>query len=191
MLLAAGLGLRSGSASCRATCSPISRPRSSTSSCRTPAMGAEELETGHRHSDGGRRSAGLPDVRRMRSTSQLGRRPDHRRVRARRRLLPVAAVRRRARRAGGIAAAARYRRAVAVEPDRPPQRDLRVHAGGGAGRRGPDDAARPRRVRGEEPPARRARGRGRRAARGATSASSRSSSIPIAHGGARASRSTR
>ena len=60
---------------------------------------------------------------------------------------------------------ARHRRAAALEPDRAPQRDLRVHARGGAGRGRPDDAARPRRVRGAEPPARGARRRRRRAAR--------------------------
>ena len=92
------------------------------------------------------------------------RRAGHDRVRARRRLLR-ASRQFVAERVAQVAAAAGHRRAAAVEPDRPAQRDLRVHARGRAGRRRPDDAARPRRVRGQEPPARRARRRRRRAAR--------------------------
>ncbi len=67
---------------------------------------------------------------------------------------------------GRAAAASGHRRAAPVEPHRPPQRDSRVHARSRAGCGRPDDAARPRRVRGEEPPARGAgRGRGRAARR--------------------------
>ena len=125
---------RCGCRTCGATCSPTSPRRSSTSSCRTPAMGAEELETGiaipmEVGARGPARRAPHPlDV-------AARRRAGHGRVRARRRLLPLAPVRRRARRAGRGAAAAGHRPAAALEPDRPAERDLRVHAR--SGRRAP------------------------------------------------------
>ena len=128
------------------------------------AMGAEELETGVAIPLEAA-LAGLPDVRRIRSTSQLGVaqvtvefEPDADYYRCRQFV------------AERVAAAAPELppgtdAAAPVEPHRPAQRDLRVHARGGAGRGGPDDAARPGRVRGEEPAARGA-GRGRRRAAG-------------------------
>ena len=115
---------------------------------------------GHRHTHGGR--AQRPARRAAHPVHLAARRgPDHGRVRFRGRLQPVAPVRRRARRPGRRADAARDRRAAPVEPHRPPERDLRVHAGGRGGHGRPDDAPRPRRVRGQEPPPRRPRGRGR------------------------------
>ena len=62
---------RSGCRTCGATCSPTSPRPSSTSSRRTPAMGAEELETAIAIPLEVE-LAGLPDVRRIRSNSQLG-----------------------------------------------------------------------------------------------------------------------
>ena len=127
-------------------------------------MGAEELETAIAIPLEVA-LAGLPDVRRVRSNSQLGVaqvtiefEPDADYYRSRQFVAERVAQ-------AGAAAAAGHRPAADLEPHRAPERDLRVHARSRAGRRRPDDAARPRRVRGEEPPARRARRRGRRAAR--------------------------
>ena len=147
------------------------------------AMGAEELETGSRHPDrvGARRAAG-------RAAHPLDvaarRRPGDHRVRARRRLLPRAPARRRARRAGRAAAAAGHGRAAAVEPHRPAQRDLRVHARGRSRRRRPDDAARPRGVRGARTGCSPCPASPRSSGSAATCASSRCSSTRP-HGGAR------
>ena len=62
---------RSGSRTCGATCSRICPRRSSTSSCRTRRWDAEELETAIAIPLEVA-LAGLPDVRRVRSNSQLG-----------------------------------------------------------------------------------------------------------------------
>ena len=97
-----------------------------------PAMGAEELETGIAVPHGGRRSPACPHVRRIRSSSQLGVcqvtiefEPDADYYRARQ-LVAERVAQATPQLPPGTDAAA------PVEPDRPPQRDLRVHAGGGA-----------------------------------------------------------
>ena len=116
------------------------------------AMGAEELETAIAIPLEVA-LAGLPDVRRVRSNSQLGvaqvtiefdPNADYYRSRQ--------FVAERVAQVGGQLPVG-HRSAADFQSDRPTERDLRVHARGGAGRGRPDGAARSRRVRGEQPSA--------------------------------------
>ena len=123
--------------------------------------------------------AGLPDVRRIRSNSQLGVtqvtiefEPDADYYRSRQfvaeRVAQVAAAARRA-------PSRRCSRASPADSTRSSSSRSRRSRRGRS-----DDAARSRRVRGQEPAARGARRRGRRAARRLSARSSRCSSIPSA-----------
>ena len=115
-----------------------------------PAMGAEELETAIAIplEVAARGSARRP-ARPIQLPARRG--PGHDRVRAKRRLLPLSPVRRGAGRAGERAASRRDRSAAHLQPDGSIERNLRVHARSGARRGRPDDVARSRRVRGEQP----------------------------------------
>ena len=125
-----------------------------------PAMGAEELETAIAIPLEVA-LAGLPDVRRVRSNSQLGVaqvtiefEPNADYYRSRQFVAERVAT-------GLWSASRRHRSAADLQPHRPSERDLRVHARGRPGRGGSHDAAGSRRVRGEQPaPGRSRRGRG-------------------------------
>ena len=111
------------------------------------AMGAEELETAIAIPME-TALAGLPNVRRIRSNSQLGVsqitiefEPDADYYRSRQFVAERVSQ-------ATARAAARNRCAPRFESDRPAERDLRVHARGRTGRGGPDDPPRPGRVRG-------------------------------------------
>ena len=155
---------RSGCRTCGATSSRTCPRRCSTSSCRTRRWAPRSWRPPSRSRSRWRSpacptfaaSARTPSSASRRSRSSSSRDADYYRSRqfvAER----VAQV--------GRPAAARHRAAAHLEPDRPAERDLRVHARSGTRRRRSDDAARSGRVRGQEPAARRAGRGGRRAAR--------------------------